>query len=311
MENHQTTSMEDHSLFSLSFDKTMFEIDSEAEDQNTSFASWAAREQVRREEAGTLLSAEETLREDVESFEENYIDTLGNTPEALSWHNLRQNLARGWRRANFYPLRACPHWHHIPTLQEFFHGIPELNLPTNPKFTTLHNSYNDYGNHLKTLKRPDLAAQFQTYRERWVADARLALSGEARAEDWAINLLIEDYKWMLWRFDTLFEDAPGFAEPTAMESQSYLRSAIKLAESGGLSGNLRGEKVWDSLMLAYKKAFRIAWGRDPPEHMDVMLRRPSQMREVENWIYGPGGSLVSTGVTFLSKEQQRWRDWST
>jgi hypothetical protein len=59
MENHQTTSMEDHSLFSLSFDKTMFEIDPEAEDQNTSFASWAAREQVRREEAGTLLSAEE------------------------------------------------------------------------------------------------------------------------------------------------------------------------------------------------------------------------------------------------------------
>jgi hypothetical protein len=168
------------------------------------------------------------------------------------------------------------------------------------------------------LKRPDLAADFQTYRERWVADARLSLSGETRSETWAINLLIEDYKWMLWRFDTLLDDAPAHviadAELTAIraeESQSYLRSAIKLAESGGLSGNLLGEKLWDSLMLAYKKAFRIAWGRDPPEHMDVMLRRPSEIREVENWIYGPGGSLVSTGVTFLNKEQQRWRDWSS
>jgi hypothetical protein len=131
------------------------------------------------------------------------------------------------------------------------------------------------------LERLDLAAEFQTYRERWVADARLSLGGEPRSETWTLNLLIEDYKWMLWRFDTLFEDAPGYAEPTAMESQSYLRSAIRLAESGGLSRNLLGEKVWDSLMLAYKKAFRIAWGRDPPEHMDVMLRRPSQMREVE------------------------------
>ena len=110
----------------------------------------------------------------------------------------------------------------------------------------VNNSYNDYGNHLKTLNRPDLAAEFQTYRERWVADARLSLSGRPRSETWAINLIVEDCKWMLWRFDTLFEDAPaqvkGYAEPTAMESQSYLRSAIKLAESGELSGNLLGEK---------------------------------------------------------------------
>ena len=58
-------------------------------------------------------------------------------------------------------------------------------------------------------------------------------------------------------------------------------------------------------MLAYKKAFRIAWRRNPPEHIDVMLRRPSEMHEVEGWIYGPDGALVSTGVKFLSKEQQR------
>jgi hypothetical protein len=57
-------------------------------------------------------------------------------------------------------------------------------------------------------------------------------------------------------------------------------------------------------MLAYKKAYRIAWGHNPPEHIDVMLRRPSEMREVEGWIYGPGGSLVSTGVTFLDNKQQ-------
>lgn len=225
MENYQTTTLEDHPAFSPGFNKRISQMKPEAEDMSTSFASWAASERVRREEAGTLLSAEEALREDVESFEEHYVDTLGNTPAALSWHNLRQNLARSWRRANFYPLRAGPHWHHIPTLQEFFHGIPELNLPTNPKFTNLHNAYNDYGNHLKTLNRPDLTAEFQTFRERWVADARLSLSGEPRPEDWATNLLIEDYKWMLWRFDTLFQDAPahakGDAEPTVMESQSY------------------------------------------------------------------------------------------
>ncbi len=34
----------------------------------------------------------------------------------------------------------------------------------------------------------------------------------------------------------------------------------------------------------------------------MMLRRPSEMHEVEGWVYGPGGSLVSTGVTFLDKD---------
>jgi hypothetical protein len=307
MESHQTTTLGWHPAFPQGSPRLMLAIRQKAEDLHGRFADWAYYGQFEREEAGTLLSAEEALREDLESFEVGYIKMLGHTPEVLCWHNLRQNLARSWRRANFYPLPVGPHWHYIPTLQEFFHGIPKLNLPTNPTFTTLHNAYNDYGRHLKTLNWPDLAEEFQTYRERWAADARRSLNGEPRSESWANNLLIEDYKWMLWRFDTLFQDAPAHlkedAKPTVMESQEYLRSAIKLAESGGMGGNLLGEKLWDSLKLAYKKAYLIAWGHNPPEHMDVMLRRPSEMREVESWIFGPDGTAVSTGVTFLRKEQ--------
>ena len=64
--------MENHPAFSLGPHKTVpKKIQPGAKNPHAIFAGWAAYGAVQREKAGALLSAEEALREDVESFEEH------------------------------------------------------------------------------------------------------------------------------------------------------------------------------------------------------------------------------------------------
>ncbi|KAE9373702.1 hypothetical protein N431DRAFT_465981 [Stipitochalara longipes BDJ] len=142
------------------------------------FLEWAADEKLWRSMADVRLTDYEAFQQDIESYENDYVKPLGQTAEALAWFNLRHNVLRRLKQANYYPIRRGPVNQHVLDLQAFTQAI-----------------YTQYVENFE-----------QGFWYPYLDDDHRELTGLPHSN---IDAAIGDYRWMLFLFDKLIDASGG------------------------------------------------------------------------------------------------------